>query len=75
MSNTFKSLLAVASKFADTKTVQGVIERQLQPGMTAASFSPADLKAILTRLNVALKLYVPDTAKREELASALKALA
>lgn len=75
MSSTFKSLLAVASKFADAKTVQGVIERQLQPGMTPASFSQADLKSIVTRINIALKLYVPDAGKREELASALKALA
>jgi hypothetical protein len=74
MSSTYKSLIALASQFADAKTVQGVIERQLQPGMTADSFSPSDLKTVMTRVSTALKLYVPDPGKRELLAAGLQKL-
>jgi hypothetical protein len=74
MSSTYKALVTTASKYADAKTVEGAIARQLQAGMTPDSFSPADLKAIMVRITTALKLYVPEAAKKAELIAALQAL-
>ena len=74
MSATYKALITAASKYADPKTVEGAVERQLQPGMTKDSFSPADLKAVLVRVLTALKLYVPDAGRRTEMEAAIKAL-
>ena len=74
MSSTYKALIAIASKYADAKTVEGAIGRQLQPGMTPAAFSPADLRAIVIRVTTALKLYVSDAGKRAEMLEAIQHL-
>ena len=74
MSSTYKTLVTTASKYADAKTVEGAISRQLQPGMTPDSFSPADLKAIMVRVTTAVKLYVPDAGKKAEMIASIQAL-
>jgi hypothetical protein len=74
MSSTYKALITTAGKFADAKTVEGAISRQLQAGMTPDSFSAADLKTTMVRMTTALKLYVPDAGKKAEMMAALQAL-
>lgn len=73
-SPTFTKLLDIVTPFVDAKTAQGVIERQIGTA-TPESFNPADLKASANKITIALKLYVPDSVRREELAGKLKALA
>ncbi len=73
-SPTYSKLLGIVTPYVDKATAEGAIQRQLGTA-TPDSFSAADLKATANKITIALKLYVPDVAKREELVSQLKALA
>jgi hypothetical protein len=73
-SPTYAKLLGVVTPYVDLKTAEGVIQRQLGT-VTPDAFGPTDLKACGNRIVIALKLYVPDVARRDEMAGKLRALA
>jgi hypothetical protein len=73
-SPTYTKLLGVVAAYVDLKTAEGAIQRQLGDA-TPDSFSLNDFKSCANRITIALKLYVPDPVKRDELVGKLKILA
>jgi hypothetical protein len=73
-SPTYTKLLGIVTPYIDQATAEGTIKRQLGTA-TPESLTSADLKACANKISIALKLYVADATKREELATKLKALA
>lgn len=73
-SPTYSKLLGVVTPYVDKATAEGAIQRQLGTA-TPDTLTLADLKACGNKITIALRLYVPDTAKRAELVEKLKLLA
>jgi hypothetical protein len=72
-SPTYTKLLGLVTPYVDAATAEGVIQRQLGTA-TPDTFSMDDLKSCGNKISIAIKLYVADTARREELAGKLKGL-
>ena len=74
-SPTYTRLLNTAAAYVpDRSTAEGAIQRQLG-SVTPDSMTTADLLTLMNRFTTALKLYVPDPARREEMVGKIKALA
>ncbi|HZR80270.1 MAG TPA: hypothetical protein VFD92_04155 [Candidatus Binatia bacterium] len=72
----YTKLVDTVAVYTGKEKALGAIERQLKHCPNdAEKFGPADLKAILTYVTSATKLYVADAAKRDEMIGKITGLA
>ena len=74
-SPTYTRLLNTAAAYVpDRATAEGAINRQLG-AITPETMTTADLATLANRFTIALRLYVPDASRREEMTAKIKAMA
>jgi hypothetical protein len=66
-------LNTAAAYVPDRATAEGAIKRQLGT-VSPESMTTADLATLANRVTYALRLYVPDASRRDEMAAKIKAL-
>lgn len=67
MSPFYVSLLKLATTYIGAEKAASVLERQLKSGnFSPATFTQANLKAILSNILGSVPLYIADAAKKED---------
>lgn len=73
-SPTYTKLLNTASAYvSDCATAEGAIKRQLG-AVSPDTMTTADLATLANRVTYALRPYVPDASRRDEMASKIRNL-